>query len=312
MLDSNKIAIAIVVTHNRPRLLWSCLHALINQTRRPDRVIVVDNASSIEIAERLNNPPLISHAAIDYFRLKVNTGGSGGFHNGISRALELKFDWIWLMDDDACPAPEALNNLLRSSPDPNSIYAAVALANRGDPFELVWPITPVGGEWRGKTWTHANELPSTPVTVINSPFIGMLIHRDLLARIGLPDKDFFISSEDGELCARAWKAGARVQLVPTAIVRHPPISRRCLRFGGRQIYVIELPPWRRYYDTRNRLVIARRHFGWRLWTEALPGTLLRWLVTLAVQPDRLAQSRAFARGIYDGVTGRLGMRWPPP
>lgn len=48
------------------------------------------------------------------------------------------------------------------------------------------------------------------------------------------------------------------------------------------------------------------------WTEALPGTLLRWLLTLILQPDRLAQSRAYVKGIRDGLAGRTGRLWPPP
>ena len=86
---------------------------------------------------------------------------------------------------------------------------------------------------------------------------------------------------------RAWAQAGGVRLVPSAVVRHPRIERRRV------------------------CVIAKRHFGRRIWTEALPGTLLPRLVTLAVQPDRLAQSAAFARGIFDALTGRMGMRWPP-
>lgn len=164
----------------------------------------------------------------------------------------------------------------------------------------------------GKTLMRVDDLKGPVVPVVNAPFIGMLLHQSLIERIGLPDKEFFVSGDDADFCARAWAQAGGVCLVPSAVVRHPRINRRFVMFGRRQIGVIDLAPWRRYYDTRNRLVIAKRHFGWRLWREALPGTLLRWLVTLAVQPDRLGQSAAFARGIFDGLTGRMGMRWAPP
>ena len=38
--------IAVVVTHNRKRLLLRCLRAIFSQTSKVTKVIVVDNASS--------------------------------------------------------------------------------------------------------------------------------------------------------------------------------------------------------------------------------------------------------------------------
>jgi GT2 family glycosyltransferase len=37
---------AVVVTHNRRAMLGRCLEALAEQRRRPDRILVVDNAST--------------------------------------------------------------------------------------------------------------------------------------------------------------------------------------------------------------------------------------------------------------------------
>jgi rhamnopyranosyl-N-acetylglucosaminyl-diphospho-decaprenol beta-1,3/1,4-galactofuranosyltransferase len=37
---------AVVVTYNRRELLEQCLDALLAQTRPPDRILVVDNAST--------------------------------------------------------------------------------------------------------------------------------------------------------------------------------------------------------------------------------------------------------------------------
>jgi len=302
----------IVVTRNRSVLLQRCLNGLLNQTSPPNTLIVIDNGSVDETPSLLRNGCFADDSRIHYVRIEGNTGGAGGFHAGIARAMELGCDWIWVMDDDGCPEPNALECLMAIDPDPAAIHAAAALADSGDERELVWPAAQMEGEDRGKVLMRVDELKGPVVPVLNAPFIGMLFHRSLIERIGLPDKDFFVSFEDGEMCARAWAQAGGVRLVPSAMVRHPRIERRCFKLGRRQLCVIDLAPWRRYYDTRNRLMIAKRHFGHRLWTEALPGTLLRWLVTLVVQTDRLAQSAAFARGIFDALTGRMGMRWAPP
>ncbi len=303
---------AVVVTRNRSALLQRCVDALLRQSRPLQRLIVVDNASEDETRALFVAGALSTDASIDYLRLEENTGGAGGFYAGIARALADGCDWIWVMDDDGCPAPDALERLMAVAPEPMAIHAAAALVDSGDERELVWPAAPVSGEDRGRMLMRVDELAGQVVPVMNAPFIGMLFHRRLIERIGLPDKAFFVSFEDGEICARAWAQAGGVRLVPAAVVRHPRIERRCFTVGRRRFCVVALAPWRRYYDTRNRLVVAKRHYGLRLWTEAIPGTLLRWLVTLIVQPDRLGQSRAFALGIVDGLKGRLGMRWPPP
>jgi rhamnopyranosyl-N-acetylglucosaminyl-diphospho-decaprenol beta-1,3/1,4-galactofuranosyltransferase len=302
----------VIVTRNRFLLLQRCLDGLLNQTRPPDTLIVIDNGSEDKTPSLFLTGSFADDSRIHYVRIEGNTGGAGGFHAGIARAMEQNCEWIWVMDDDGCPAPDALERLLAVDPDPSAIHAAAALVDSGDKRELVWPAAPLEGKDKGKTLMRVNELTGPVVPVLNAPFIGMLFHRSLIERIGLPDKDFFVSFEDTEMCARAWAQAGGVRLVPSAVVRHPRIERRYFKVGRRQFSVIALAPWRRYYDTRNRLVVAKRHFGRRLWTEALPGTLLRWLVTLAVQPDRGAQSAAFTRGIVDALTGRLGMRWPPP
>lgn len=312
MQDFSQKFSCVVVTRNRNKLLQRCLNGLQQQTRPPDYIIVIDNGSMDSTPSLFQNGAYADDPRIDYVRIEGNTGGAGGFHAGIVRAMELRCDWILVMDDDGCPEPNALQSLMNVNPDPAAIHAAAAVVDSGDGHELVWPVAPMAGKDKGKVRMRVDELEEPVVPVLNAPFIGMLFHRSLIEQIGLPDKAFFVSFEDAEMCARAWALADGVRLVPSAVVRHPRIERRCFKFCGRQISVIALAPWRRYYDTRNRLVLAKRHFGYRLWTEALPGTLLRWLVTLAVQPNRLAQSKAFARGILDALTGRMGMRWPPP
>lgn len=302
----------VVVTRNRFQLLQRCLNGLLNQTSPPDTVIIIDNGSEDETPSLFTKGHFACDDRILYVRIEGNTGGAGGFHTGIARAMALGCDWIWVMDDDGCPEPNTLECLMGVHPDPAAIYAAAALVDSGDAYELVWPVALMEGKNKGRVLTRVDELEGPVVSVLNAPFIGMLFHRSLIEKIGLPDKNFFISFEDGDMCARAWAQAGGVRFVPSAVMRHPPIRRLWVKFGPRKVSVIALAPWRRYYDTRNRLVLAKRHFGHRLWTEALPGTLVRWFATLMAQPGRIAQSAAFMRGIFDALTGRMGMRWPPP
>jgi GT2 family glycosyltransferase len=302
----------VIVTRNRFLLLQRCLNGLLNQTSPPDILIIIDNGSEDETPSLFTKGAFACDDRILYVRIEGNTGGAGGFHTGIARAMELGCDWIWVMDDDGCLESNTLECLMAVHPDPAAIHAAAALADSGDACELVWPVALMEGKDKGRVLTHVDELKGSVIPVQNAPFIGMLFHRSLIEHIGLPDKNFFVSFEDAEMCARAWARAGGVRIVPSAVVRHPSIERLWVKLGPRKISVIALAPWRRYYDTRNRLVLAKRHFGHRLWTEVLPGTLVRWVVTLMAQPGRMAQSAAFMRGIFDALTGRMGIRWSPP
>ena len=66
---------AVIVTHNRPRLLIRCVAAaVLNQTLRPDAVMVIDNCSHIPAADVLRGVT----KELQIFRFKENTGGARG------------------------------------------------------------------------------------------------------------------------------------------------------------------------------------------------------------------------------------------
>ena len=99
---------AVVVTHNRREMLRRCLAALADQRRVPDRILVVDNASSDGTREMLGS----EWAHVELLSLRSNEGGAGGFHEGIKRAYAGGAGWLLLMDDDTIPARDALAELL--------------------------------------------------------------------------------------------------------------------------------------------------------------------------------------------------------
>ena len=73
---------AVVVTRNRRALLVECLAALATQSRPPDRIIVVDNASTDGTVELLKE----RYPEVEVLVLASNQGGAGGFHEGIRAA----------------------------------------------------------------------------------------------------------------------------------------------------------------------------------------------------------------------------------
>ncbi|MGH3706150.1 MAG: glycosyltransferase, partial [Agromyces sp.] len=103
--------VAVVVAYNRRDLLVEVLEALAVQRHPLARVVVVDNASTDDSAD-------VARAAgdlVDLVSLPRNTGGAGGFAAGMAVALDRhEPDWLWLMDDDTVPTPDALAALLEA------------------------------------------------------------------------------------------------------------------------------------------------------------------------------------------------------
>ena len=88
-----KIA-AVVVTYNRKELLKECLDALLAQTHPLDSIILIDNASTDGTPEFLKEKGFLDNPKIDYVRLSENSGGAGGFYEGMKRGYEKGFDWV--------------------------------------------------------------------------------------------------------------------------------------------------------------------------------------------------------------------------
>jgi rhamnopyranosyl-N-acetylglucosaminyl-diphospho-decaprenol beta-1,3/1,4-galactofuranosyltransferase len=106
---------AVVVTYNRKELLAECLDGLFRQTRPVDRILLIDNASTDGTQEFLRQRGYLDASAVEYVRLPANTGGAGGFREGMRRAYASDAEWIWLMDDDVEPVPDALETMLTYS-----------------------------------------------------------------------------------------------------------------------------------------------------------------------------------------------------
>lgn len=291
----------VIVTYNRRMLLEACLSCIGGQTQDVDKVLVVDNASTDGTREWLHEWLPANLPQAELIRLDENLGGAGGFSEGLRRAVDSGADWIWMMDDDAEPHADALAELMRVASNSDNIYGS--LATHGE--ETSWLMTLLGDH--PVTTSRVADIPAM-AQVQMLPFLGFMIHRDLVQKIGLPDTGFFIAADDVEYCVRAHMAGTRIFLAGESHIEHPKSRPYKVKLPGYTLTARELPPWKRYYDTRNRLLIARRHYGARLFTQTLPGSFVRMAATLLKEPRKGAQLWAWCCGMFDGLLGIKGKR----
>lgn len=263
---------AVVVTYNRRRLAVECLDALLAQTVPVDTIVVVDNGSTDGTADFLRASGHLSHLAVHLERLAVNGGGAGGFARGVAVGRETDCDWLWLMDDDAAPAPLALATLL-SSPaanDPRCVCLCPAV--RGPDGEVQFTHR---GHFRHRPRPLGREAYAAdePVTLDFTSFVGPLVRADVARRIEPPLARFFIWCEDYEYSFRLREHGDIV-LDAASVIVHRDVGQRHVnrrsRFWNlllRPLLGWELVPsrletfWRNLCGLRNFVWLRRRYEG---------------------------------------------------
>jgi rhamnopyranosyl-N-acetylglucosaminyl-diphospho-decaprenol beta-1,3/1,4-galactofuranosyltransferase len=283
--------VAVVVTYNRLTLLQR-LVARLGEVPELDEVLVVDNASTDGTRAWLAEAPVQSRL------LAENTGGAGGFHDGLEWAVERSADLVWLMDDDGLPDPDCLGRLLEH---PDLDFWGPVVVDEDAPDRLVFPIRLPGGTRAvrsiGEVRAAATDGVIRDVVI---PFNGVLVTRDLVGRIGLPRAEFFIWGDDVEFLWRANDAGARTATVVDATVRHPSVGDLGTRMMfGRTTYNHSPSDLKHYCMARNNTVNLRTYRGW-------PHVLMFWTKTVwfylftKPRPSRLPMS---VRAAYAGLRG---------
>jgi GT2 family glycosyltransferase len=301
--EKHMYVIAAIVTYNRKDLLLQCLKALFGQTRQPDQILIVDNASTDGTYATLAAQGWLAREKIRLLALKNNIGGAGGFATAVQYALEQdKPAWIWLMDDDALPRPDALEILCATAgEDRGNIYGSLAVAKE----ECAWGLRLVDGN---ELIVQAQNMPRI-AKVKALPFLGFFVHTDLVLKIGLPQAGFFISADDLEYCIRARHHGVDVICVSQSRVEHPRVKIYFFKLLGLiNLTCQRFPPWRRYYAVRNNILCARKYHDPGSIFFMLRYQFFRLLASLCREPEKFLQLRAYLAGFIDGILGLEGKR----
>ena len=287
----------VIVTFNRADLLGRMLDGLAAQTRAPDAVFVIDNASTDhtrDVLEARTDLPLrLTHST-------ENLGGAGGFHLGVKQAYDAGFDRIWLMDDDVVPAPECLAVLLaHGGPCLMAVredLSGALVEKAAVRFDLRNPlaIRPKTASV-DSTWSTRADLPAE-VPIENVAFEGFMVAREVVAAIGLPDPSFFIFYDDADYAIRARRAG-----FPIVAVRDAVLVRQ-LDFNQQH----DLSGWKGFYMYRNLFVVHFR-YGENVLVRLKPYLVALGVVVLSP----LRGGRGEAGNVLKALRSARGMRSVP-
>jgi GT2 family glycosyltransferase len=215
------------------------------QTHPPDRVVVVDNVSSDGTPDMVRE----RFPDADLEQLERNDGAAGGFHEGIRAGMERGGEWLWLMDDDTIPAPDALEQLLRPLNDLGGLPLPSLLASK-----VVWTdgtLHPKNLPWarldEGSVEAFVRAADRRLILLRVASWVSILVSRRAVEEHGLPLKHYFIWGEDGEWTARLLKHGTGY-MVPASVVCHKTPQKVSVHREGSDQY---------YFEVRNKLYQLR-------------------------------------------------------
>jgi rhamnopyranosyl-N-acetylglucosaminyl-diphospho-decaprenol beta-1,3/1,4-galactofuranosyltransferase len=282
----------VVVAYNRRDLLASSLTAVLGQTRPPDQVHVVDNASTD------GTPAMVGDRfpAVTLHVLPANTGGAGGFASGLAFALAAGADLVWLMDDDTVPEPGALAALLAAresyaGPPPGVVASRVVWTDGRD-----HPMNTPRARPGATAADRAAAVAAGCLPVRSASFVSLLVDADAVRVSGLPEADFFLWNDDFEFTTRLLRHRPGLYC-PASVVEH-----RTRTFGSTDAD----PGERFYFEVRNKVWTFLRSEGLSVPEKLLYGgsTLRRWVRTFVASDDRPVLARGLRRGLADGLRSR--------
>lgn len=198
-------------------------------------LIIVDNASCSSSARRIRAVRDQDPDRVQLIRLEKNLGSAGGFCQGLEAAWHVAgAEYVWLLDDDNKPNPDALDSLslayrLLGTCQDNALVSLrrsrkeyLEAATRGRKVGIV-PNSFLGfhiREWglrrirlRSGHDGKAYQRVRYPLVAVGyAPYGGLFFHKSWLQRIGLPDSRFFLYEDDHEYTIRLQRAGGYIYL----------------------------------------------------------------------------------------------------
>jgi len=208
----------IIVNWNSGRWLKKCLSAVAAQTVEPQRVILVDNASSD--TSLLNIEDILP--AVEIIKHTDNLGFARANNLAINLLRDLR--WTILLNPDAIPVHNWLETLIATASDnPEYSFFACKMIDALSPNLLdgCGDILHISGlAWRSGYGLPIDSSPDFQRECFSACAGAAMYESEAIALAGGFDERFFCYFEDVDLGFRLQLLGLRCLYVPDAIVAH--------------------------------------------------------------------------------------------
>lgn len=281
---------AVIVTYHPSVAMLENLQKVLAEVQR---LVVVDNGSSPNELDALR-------AASRNFGFQLiengeNLGIAEALNQGVRWAKNNEYRWVLLFDQDSRMHDRFVETLFKTwVSHPRRDQIASIHPRYMHPELGCRPLAPRARD-------------GTLIWCMSS---GTLMPTWVFDKIGWFASDFFIDWVDIEYCFRIREAGYLITESAEAILLHEPGHPAPSSVLGFRFWPSHHSPLRRYYMSRNRVVVFRRYFrSLPLCTlKAMERALRDMAKCFLGEKGRPRKFRNFLLGTWDGLMGKMGQR----
>ncbi len=264
----------IIVNHNGIDFVDGCLRSVLNSNYPDFEVIFVDNASTDGSREYVKET-FGSDRRLCFAENSESVGPARGRNIGVAQSMGL---YLVFFDNDTVVTPQCLDELVRPFESDKSIGAAQAkllqLENRSFYDCAGDYLGPLGFLIeRSKRKKDIGQF-DTITDIFSAKSAASIIRRDIFAKVGGFDNDFYMYLEETDLSWRVWLSGYRVVFIPRAVVYHAfgSAKKELKSKTYYPKYVVK------YYGCRNYILTLIKNFSLKNLIKILPLHIFAWCI----------------------------------
>jgi GT2 family glycosyltransferase len=273
-----------------------CLESLKEITYPDYKTIIVDNGSTDRSVAYLSR----QYPDITLIKNSENLGYAEGNNTGIRYALEKKANYVLLLNNDTVVEPGFLNRLIETAEsDPRIGIVGPKIVYYNDP-RRIWSAGGRTNLFTGHSYNMRKNRTDTSCngirTVDSIAGCALLIKTQLIKKIGLLDKNYFLYVEETDWNYRAHGAGY--------------IS--VVNCDTRVLHKVEKSPTssalQYYYFTRNTLLFLKKNARWYHLITSIPCVIARYSAFFVwnLLSGNRAKCKYILAGFRDYATGQFG------
>lgn len=334
MTFNNTVCVVTVTYGDRWKYLNKVLDSLISKNY-VKKILIVDNASNNDIKSLSEKKSKL----IEVISLKENTGSAYAYNIGLKKGIESGTEFLWLLDDDNVPNEDALEKLInvfqeKAFSNSNFYKTNALLSLRTDRKEYLNAARKGSSKkfflkrdsflgfhfydvflkiYRKFMVKSKNDVLKNnyhePVSVPVAPYGGLFFHKELISRIGLPNKDFYLYADDHEFTYRITKLGGEILLVPNSVI--DDIDKSWFLKSNKP-YILSLydtpDSFRVYYGVRNRIYFENKDLvDNKVIYRFNKFVFILFLYLISIIKNNKDRFSLIKQAIYEGEHGKLGI-----
>lgn len=286
---------AVVVSYYPDAQLLTNIEKLAPQV---DEIVVVDNGSDADTQALICQ--IEDMAKVKVMRNLENVGIAAALNVGARYALTQGHAWLATFDQDSTATEGFISALL------SAYHACPDRAQVGIVSPRYRDIACVPEFIRSCARHREHEKYSEVKVTMTS---GNIVRTSTFMTAGFFDDRMFIDYVDHEFCLRLAKHGLKIIEAWQAVLDHRCGNTTTHHFLGKTIRATNHSVQRRYYISRNRIVVFKRYLSQEPWwvLDDMFNFLVRDPLKVLLFEDKAAlKIRAMLRGALDGILDRLG------